>query len=164
MLRVTVMMFRDMVESVMLLNDEDWRGRRRKVGGRWRKVRGIKHHKPQLDFNQVDGRLHTQHWKFFQSVQHLTLSILEALGFRRRRRCRLIRWEELCSVELLNLNMRTDNERHWKDIMDEALAKCVRNMFRKDSIKMKSATATFVPKTGLRSWNKTSSMVVNKNA
>lgn len=25
MLRVTVMMFRDMVESVMLLNDEDWR-------------------------------------------------------------------------------------------------------------------------------------------
>lgn len=25
MLRVTVMMFRDMVESVMLLNDDDWR-------------------------------------------------------------------------------------------------------------------------------------------
>ncbi len=25
MLRVTVMMFRDIVESVMLLNDEDWR-------------------------------------------------------------------------------------------------------------------------------------------
>jgi len=24
MLRVTVMMFRDMVESVMLLNEEDW--------------------------------------------------------------------------------------------------------------------------------------------
>lgn len=37
------------------------------------------------------------------SVSALTLSILEALGFRRRRRCRLIRREELCSVELLNL-------------------------------------------------------------
>lgn len=27
MFNVTVMMFRDMVESVMLLNDEDWRDR-----------------------------------------------------------------------------------------------------------------------------------------
>lgn len=38
----------------------------------------------------------------------LTLSILEALGFRRRRRCRLIRREELCSVELLNLNTKIE--------------------------------------------------------
>lgn len=42
----------------------------------------------------------------FLQVCSLTLSILEALGFRRRRRCRLIRREELCSVELLNLNTR----------------------------------------------------------
>lgn len=42
------------------------------------------------------------------SVCALTLSILEALGFRRRRRCRLIRREELCSVELLNLKTRKE--------------------------------------------------------
>lgn len=37
----------------------------------------------------------------------LTLSILEALGFRRRRRWRLIKRVELCSVELLNLKRTT---------------------------------------------------------
>lgn len=39
----------------------------------------------------------------YVSVVFLTLSMLDAFGFRRRRRCRLISLEELCSVELLNL-------------------------------------------------------------
>lgn len=30
MLRVTVMMFRDIVESVMLLNEDDWRSEQKK--------------------------------------------------------------------------------------------------------------------------------------
>lgn len=38
-------------------------------------------------------------------MHELTLSMLEALGFLLRRRCLLIRREELCSVELLNLSM-----------------------------------------------------------
>lgn len=44
-------------------------------------------------------------------VPALTLSMLEALGFRRRRRCRLIRREELCSVELLNLKPKKKSQR-----------------------------------------------------
>ena len=48
----------------------------------------------------------------------LTRSILEALGLRRRRRCRLIRREELCSVELLNLNTgNEDNHMYFLEII-----------------------------------------------
>lgn len=35
MLRVTVMMLRDMVESVMLLKEEDWKTRRGERVSRW---------------------------------------------------------------------------------------------------------------------------------
>lgn len=42
----------------------------------------------------------------------LTLSMFEAFGFRRRRRCRLMRREELCSVELLNLRTVCSGAKH----------------------------------------------------
>lgn len=109
MLRVTVMMFRDIVESVMLLNDEDWRGEQRELGGKKENMRRrIKSHKLEDNFNKEvhDNGLICSPVR--PSVCTLTLSILEALGFRRRRRCRLIRREELCSVELLNLNTRKE--------------------------------------------------------
>lgn len=48
----------------------------------------------------------------------LTRSILEALGFRRRRRCRLIRREELCSVELLNLKTTSSRTKHLLNYMN----------------------------------------------
>lgn len=52
----------------------------------------------------------------------LTLSMFEAFGFRRRRRCRLMRREELCSVELLNLKAVCSGAQHLKTIIPNWLA------------------------------------------
>lgn len=52
--------------------------------------------------------------RVFSTSGPLTLSMFEAFGFRRRRRCRLMRREELCSVELLNLKTRK-RAQHFKN-------------------------------------------------
>lgn len=66
-------------------------------------------------FNQLIGHL------LYECGYGLTLSMLEVLGFRRRRRCRLIKREELCSVELLNLNMRKLIIIHWHTLTYEVV-------------------------------------------
>lgn len=83
------MMFRDIVESVMLLNEDDCRSEQKEKGEDEIKSEGM----CEADFPSG----------VFATSCPLTLSMLEAFGFRRRRRCRLMRREELCSVELLNL-------------------------------------------------------------
>lgn len=86
MLRVTVIMLRLIVESVILLKDEDCQKNIQKIS--------------------TDQTLTHRDVCFF--LQVLTLSILVTFCLRRRRLCLRMRCdEELCSVELLSLWLQT---------------------------------------------------------
>lgn len=101
MLRVTVMMLRLMVESVMLLNDEDCHKNTQKRFPLW-------------NAHDMSLLCHMSLTLLLRSKK-FTLSILATFCLRRRRLCLRMSWVEvLCSVELLNLRNNTKESIHAK--------------------------------------------------